>query len=76
MPSQVIQHHCGQIFSIYLCGWVGRSPVRRECGAQPCEIFVHDFLSIYGKFLGLELEDRILVNTEFQKIRSQRDRES
>jgi len=65
--GRAIQHHCGQTFSICLCGWVGRSPVRRGCGAQPCEIFVDDFLSIFGKILGLELEDRILVNTEFPK---------
>jgi len=31
----VIQHHCGQIFSAYLGGWEGHSPVRRECGAKP-----------------------------------------
>ena len=42
---RVSQHHCGQISSTYLGGWEGRSPVRKGCGAQPC-----DFLTIFDNF--------------------------
>jgi hypothetical protein len=51
---RVIQHHCSQTFCTYLGGWEGRSPVRRMCGAQPCEFFLDDFLSIFGTNSGLE----------------------
>jgi len=55
---------------------VGGVQPRKEVvqGAAPW-FFFDDFLSIFGKKI-LVLTDRILENTEFQNILSQRDRET
>jgi len=71
----VNKHHCGQTLGTYLSGWDGRSPVRRGCGLPPRNFFVDDFLSIFGKCF-LMLKEKILGNTECQKIWSQRDRKT
>jgi len=71
----VSKHHCGQTFGTCPCGWEGRSPVRRGCGAQPHGFFFDDFWSIFGIFFSI-LKDRILANTQCQKIWSQRDRKT
>ena len=69
----VSKHHCGQTFRTCLGGWEGRSPVRRRVwGAAPW-IFCWWLLSIFGNFL--VLKDRILGNTDVQKIQAQRDRD-
>jgi len=58
----VSKHYCGQSFGT--CD--ERSSVSTGCGAQPCELFFDDFLSIFRKKF-LVLKDRILGNTKLQK---------
>jgi len=51
----VIQHHCGQTFSlsIHLGGIEEHSPVRRGGGAQPRAVFWTILVNFWKQILGL-----------------------
>ena len=71
--AMMSKHHCGQTFSTYLGGWAGHSPVRIGCPAAPRKRIWWFFVDLWKKFL--VSKDRIFGNTEFLKIRPQRDRD-